>query len=129
MLVKVVLSYYMEGEHSQGAKQLLGLPVWELPAWGVERRTGRTGGRGRARPSGRTRTPVGDAPLMLPPQRAGWFGGLATERWKRSVICVIGCWDRWETGVDSARNREPSLPPTPLGDGWPSQVRAVDAPA
>jgi hypothetical protein len=42
-----------------------------------------------------------------------------------------GCWDRRETGVDSAL-LPLSLRPAqlnPLGDGWPSRVRAVDAPA
>ena len=32
-------------------------------------------------------------------------------------------------GVDSALPRLPRAPATPLGDGWPSHVRAVDAPA
>jgi hypothetical protein len=43
----------------------------------------------------------------------------------------LGCWDRWETGVDSAP-LPLSLRPVginPLVDGWPSRVRAVDAPA
>jgi hypothetical protein len=39
-----------------------------------------------------------------------------------------GCWDRRETGVDSARALA-RCPRMPLGDGWPSRVRAVDAPA
>ena len=42
MLVKVVLSYYMEGEHSQGANQSKG--VWSGGEWGLLK----GGGRGAA---------------------------------------------------------------------------------
>jgi len=42
--------------------------------------------------------------------------------------CPTGCWDRRETGVDSAL-RAMACACGFLGDGWPSQVRAVDAPA
>lgn len=77
MLVKVVLSYYMEGEHSQGAKHSKGISPTDA---------------------------------------------------RRSKGRRVGCWDRWETGVDSASARN-LCPLMPLGDGWPSLDRAVDEPA
>ena len=61
--------------------------------------------------------------------RAGSLLGSCREEGARRVFRGLeGCWDRQVTGVDSA----PKATARHLcgwGDGWPSRVRAVDAPA
>jgi hypothetical protein len=47
---------------------------------------------------------------------------------RRATVGLTGCWDRRETGVDSAWAC-PRCPQLDLGEGWPSRDRAVDAPA
>ena len=140
MLVKVVLSYYMEGEHSQGANQSKG--VWSGGEWSLLKGGGR-GAAGHVLTCGRVAV-LG--PLRGPARK--------TRRTlaRRALLCCRAERRRredrspdadWCAGVEEVtlgagtagntwRRLRPGRPlPTErrLGDGWPPQVRAVDAPA
>ena len=131
MLVKVVLSYYMEGEHSQGAKALLGCQSEGLLLGGAtgdhELAFGETGQPLTLRKRGRA------GPRF--PSRAGVFR-CALKACGPEVGCPMGVKGKscgvlgppGYPGVDSASART-LCPRMPLGDGRPSLDRAVDAPA
>jgi hypothetical protein len=89
------------------------------------------------RPLDSVQARVGASSFDLPKARAG-CAVRSPPRWPRSLGdgCLMGvwgnapgCWDRREDRRRLCPEAFPDTCGTTLGDGWPSQVRAVDAPA
>jgi hypothetical protein len=107
MLVKVVLSYYMEGEHSQGASNSKGCQSGNH-CWGVERQTG-------------IPTVEEQGITALDPQGSGWNLGscrlnpVGAHRlegwWLRGLDTPDGCRLKCDLGAGTA-GRPASTPPT-----------------
>jgi hypothetical protein len=127
VLVKVGLSYYMEGEHSQGAKYSKGVSLGAACLGGGNGRERSDGEDGYAFDSV-TRVGFGQTPDCErgpePSQER-----VAVKAGARRAIRDA----TWVLGPPGDRRRlcpdRSCCPLMPLGDGWPSLVRAVDAPA